>query len=121
MTKWIGSKPRLVILNRKDMVSKADMAAWDKYYAAEALQAAEAAAAARQRSAARAAAKAAAAEGSPGIVQQQHQVGSEEGADLQQQEQHEELQPPSLPQQVLWTDGKTGRLGYVCNPASCFV
>jgi len=118
VSKWIGSKPRLIILNRKDMVSKADMSAWDKHYAAEALQAAEAAAAARQRSAARAAAKAAA-EGSLGAAglivqqQQQHQAGSEQGADLQQQEQHEELQPPSLPQQVLWTDGKTGRLGYV--------
>ena len=104
--KWIGSKPRLIIVNRKDMVSRADTDAWDKHYAAEAARAATEQAAARQRAAAKAAAKAAAAAGAAGsIPQQQQQHQGQDAADVQQLEQHEELQPPSLPQQVLWTDG----------------
>jgi hypothetical protein len=92
------------------MVSNADVAAWDKYYALEAAQAKMEQAAAAKRSAARAAARAAAAAeaggGGSSISQQQEQ--QEEGLQQQQLEHEEELVPPSMPQQVFWTDGKTG-------------
>jgi hypothetical protein len=104
----------VIILNRKDMVSSADRAAWDKHFAAEATQAAKQQEAAQQRSAARVAARAAAAAeaGGPQISQQQQQQQQQQ-QDVgqqpeQQQEQELELQPPSMPQQVFWTDGKTG-------------
>lgn len=118
MSKWIGSKPRLVIINRKDMVSKSDQTAWDRHYAAEGAAAAAAQAAAQQRAAAKAAAKAAAAaagdSGAGASIQQQQQDGEDEGQQQQQLDQHADPQPPSLPQQVLWTDGKTGEAGCLC-------
>ena len=30
---WAGSKPRVLVLNRADMVSEADRAAWSAYFA----------------------------------------------------------------------------------------
>lgn len=33
ISSWIGEKPRLLLLNRKDMVSKADMDNWSHYFA----------------------------------------------------------------------------------------
>lgn len=30
---WIGSKPRLLLINRKDMVGEADRAAWTRFFA----------------------------------------------------------------------------------------
>jgi outer membrane protein OmpA-like peptidoglycan-associated protein len=117
VAKWIGNKPRLIIVNRRDMISNADAAAWDKYYSADAAAAAAAKAAARKKAEARAAAKAAAAAAADGQdddeqqqqQQQQQEEDQEEGEESQQQpDQLEELQPPSMPQQVFWTDGKTG-------------
>jgi hypothetical protein len=111
VSKWIGNKPRLIIVNRRDMISNADAAAWDKYYIADAAAAAVAKAAARKKAEARAAAKAAAAAGADGLGddEQQQQEDQEDGAESQQQpDQLKELQPPSMPQQVFWTDGKTG-------------
>ncbi|KAF6256390.1 P-loop containing nucleoside triphosphate hydrolase protein [Scenedesmus sp. NREL 46B-D3] len=34
---WIGSKPRLVVINRQDMIAKADRAAWDKHFTSTAV------------------------------------------------------------------------------------
>lgn len=30
---WIGSKPRVLLINRKDMVPEADRAAWSRFFA----------------------------------------------------------------------------------------
>lgn len=96
------------------MVSNADKAAWDKFYAAEAVAAAKEQAAAASRAAARAAARAASASaaaaeaGGGASMQQQQQPEASQQEDAEQPEQAEELQPPSLPQQVFWTDGKSG-------------
>ncbi|WIA31279.1 hypothetical protein OEZ86_002181 [Tetradesmus obliquus] len=105
---WIGSKPRLVVMNRQDMIARADRAAWDKHLTAEAAAAqaaADAKAAAKRKAAAARAAAAADSE-------QQHaaQVQQQEEEQQQQQAQHEpeDAGPPPLPQQVFWTDGKTG-------------
>ncbi|MEW5318685.1 MAG: hypothetical protein WDW38_009887 [Sanguina aurantia] len=32
LAEWLGSKPRLLVMNRTDMVSKADRIAWNKYF-----------------------------------------------------------------------------------------
>lgn len=106
MPKWIGNKPRLVVVNRKDMISAADARAWDAAYTLQATAAEAAQAAAATRSAARSAARAAAKAAEAGLDE-------EEAALLQQQQEHqqqreEELAPPRMPHQVFWTDSKTG-------------
>jgi ribosome biogenesis GTPase A len=104
---WIGSKPRLVVINRQDMIARADRAAWDKHFTAEAAAAqaaAEAKAAAKRKTAA---ARAAAAAGTAADNELQHAEQLQQ-AELQQQQQEAEDARPLLPQQVFWTDGKAG-------------
>lgn len=104
---WIGSKPRLVVINRQDMISNADRAAWDKHFTAEAAAvraAAEVKAAARRKKAA-AAAAAASQTGADQADQQQQQQSSQT---QQQHKDDEEARLPMLPSHVFWTDGKTG-------------
>jgi ribosome biogenesis GTPase A len=107
---WIGSKPRLVVVNRQDMIARADRAAWDKHFTAEAAaaQAAAAAKAAAKRKVAAARAGTAASLGAEGKQQQQQHESEQQQQQQQQQQEAEDAGPPPLPQQVFWTDGKTG-------------
>eukprot|EP00878_Enallax_costatus_P026773 GHUV01028765.1.p1 GENE.GHUV01028765.1~~GHUV01028765.1.p1 ORF type:complete len:289 (+),score=56.44 GHUV01028765.1:147-1013(+) len=105
---WVGSKPRLVIVNRADQISRADRAAWDKHFTQQAVAAQKAAADKAEAAARRKAAAAAAAE------QQQQQLGqlspssSSDSSSVQQPTEDPHGPPPVLPHQVFWTDGKTG-------------
>jgi ribosome biogenesis GTPase A len=118
----------LIVINRQDMISKADRTAWDQHFSVQAVAA---------TAAAKAAADAAAQRKQQKLLQQQQQHLQEQATQVmshdkyepsnsssasllehqvqqnhqhmqQQQQQQQELSPPSLPQQVFWTDGKTG-------------
>lgn len=101
---WIGGKPRLVIVNRADQISRTDRAAWDKHFTQQAVAAQKTAADKAEATARR---KAAAA-------QQQQQIdqptssSSDSSKQVQQQVEASHGPPPILPHQVFWTDGKTG-------------
>ena len=105
---WIGGKPRLVIVNRADQISRADRAAWDKHFTQQAVAAQKAAADKAEATARRKAAAAAVAEHQQQQLKQQSSSSSSDSRSIQQQIEDPHGPPPVLPHQVFWTDGKTG-------------